>query len=72
MYTPLTKLLARFLISHVNNTKILSVNLTNERKQLLPISYILNLPPTKKYECNLRDVREIHVILQQYRAVTTI
>ena len=27
-------------------------------KQLLYISYILNLPPTKNYQCNLRDVTE--------------
>ena len=28
--------------------------------------------PNKNYECNLRDVREIQLILQQYHAVTTI
>ena len=27
--------------------------------------------PVKNNECNLRDVREIQIILQQYRAVTT-
>ena len=28
--------------------------------------------PTKNYECTLRDVREIQIILKQYCAVTTI
>ena len=40
-------------------------------KRLLCISRILNLPPEKNNECDLTDVREIQIILQQYRNGTT-